>query len=129
MAEPPKTPRPRGAATRIAPRRNTADRRLRILERLTTGLSVAHIAPVEQLTARRAPQIIAHMLAGRETDPPAGFELTSELARYHGFALAQIPGAPEAAAPPHLTSPEPRSISPKSSPPRSRREIFRFATP
>ena len=52
---------------RIAPRRGTADRRLRILERLTTGLSVAHIARVENLTVRRVRQIIAEML-----DEPGG---------------------------------------------------------
>src|SRR5271163_5051368 len=61
------------AAARIAPRRKTADRRLRTLERLTMGLTVAHVARAEPPTARRAPQIIAEMLARRETDPPAGF--------------------------------------------------------
>ena len=61
------------AATRIALRRKTADQRLRIQERLTMGLTVAHIARVEQLTMRRVRQIIAEMLASREIDPPAGF--------------------------------------------------------
>jgi hypothetical protein len=61
------------AAARIAPRRKTAARRLRILERLTNGLSVAHIARAEPLTALRVRQIIAEMLANREIDPPAGF--------------------------------------------------------
>ena len=37
------------------------------------GLTVAHIARVEQLTVRRVRQIIAEMLASREIDPPAGF--------------------------------------------------------
>ena len=37
------------------------------------GLTVAHIARVEQLTVRRVRQIIAEMLASRESDPPAGF--------------------------------------------------------
>jgi hypothetical protein len=60
-------------AARVAPRRKTADQRLRILERLTTGLSVAHIARVEKLTVRRVQQIIAAMLESREIDPPAGF--------------------------------------------------------
>jgi hypothetical protein len=50
MAEPSETSRPREApaeaATRIAPRRRTADQRLRIQERLTMGLTVAHIARV-----------------------------------------------------------------------------------
>ena len=77
MAEPSETSRPREApaeaATRIAPRRRTADQRLRIQERLTMGLTVAHIARVEQLTMRRVRQIIAEMLASREIDPPAGF--------------------------------------------------------
>jgi hypothetical protein len=58
---------------RIAPRRGTADRRLRILERLTRGLTVAHIARVENLTVRRVRQVIAEMLDAREVDPPAGF--------------------------------------------------------
>jgi hypothetical protein len=78
MAEPSTTCRPREApaaeaATRIAPRRRTADQRLRIQERLAMGLTVAHIARVEQLTVRRVRQIIAEMLASREIDPPAGF--------------------------------------------------------
>jgi hypothetical protein len=60
-------------APRIPPRRKTADQRLRILERLTTGLSVAHIARVEKLTVRRVQQIVAAMLESREIDPPAGF--------------------------------------------------------
>ena len=115
MAEPSKTSRPKGAiaqaAPRIAPRRKTADRRLRTLERLNNGLSVAHIARVDQLTAPRARQIIAEMLAGRETDPPAGFELTGELDRYHGFAPAQIPGAPDLAG------------GPRSRQNRARREV------
>jgi hypothetical protein len=61
MAEPSETSRPREApaaeaATRIAPRRRTADQRLRIQERLTMGLTVAHIARVEQLSIRRVRQ-------------------------------------------------------------------------
>ena len=60
-------------APRVAPRRKTADQRLRILERLTSGLSVVHIARVEKLTVRRVQQIIAAMLESREIDPPAGF--------------------------------------------------------
>ena len=54
MAEPSTTSRPREApaveaAARIVLRRKTADQRLRIQERLTMGLTVAHIARVEQL--------------------------------------------------------------------------------
>jgi hypothetical protein len=60
-------------APRAAPRRKKADQRLRILERLTAGLSVAQIARVDKLTVRRVQQIIAAMLEGREIDPPAGF--------------------------------------------------------
>ena len=54
-------------------RRATAERKLRILERLTAGVSVPHIARTEDLTIRRVRQIIAEMLAKREVDPPAGF--------------------------------------------------------
>ena len=60
-------------ARRSAPRRASAERRLRIVERLTTGLSVAHIARVEGLTVRRVQQIIAATLDSREVDPPADF--------------------------------------------------------
>jgi hypothetical protein len=54
-------------------RRATAERKLRILERLMAGVSVPHIARTEDLTIRRLRQIIAEMLARREVDPPAGF--------------------------------------------------------
>jgi len=37
------------------------------------GLTVAHVARVEQPTAPRVQQIIAETLASREIDPPAGF--------------------------------------------------------
>jgi len=76
MAKPSKkslTPEPPEPARRVAPRRATADRRLRILERLTTGLTVAHVAREERLTVTRIRQIIAGMLESREIDPPAGF--------------------------------------------------------
>ena len=137
MAKHSMSPRPKRAPTpvaeaaaRIAPRRKTADRRLRILERLTNRLSVAHIARAEQLTTPQVRQIIVKMLASRDIDPPAGFvqfqiarlsgamivartimtegnlqamdrwiALLGELARCHGFAPAQIPAAPAAAAP------------------------------
>jgi hypothetical protein len=61
------------SARRAAPPRATADRRLQILERLTTGLTVSHIAREEGLTATRIRQILAAMLESREIDPPAGF--------------------------------------------------------
>jgi hypothetical protein len=54
-------------------RRATAERKLRILERLTAGVSVAHVARTEKLTIRRVRQIIGEMLVRREVDPPAGF--------------------------------------------------------
>ena len=66
-------PVPPEPARRVAPRRATADRRLRILERLTTGLTVAHIAREEGLSVQRIRRIIAEMLESREIDPPAGF--------------------------------------------------------
>jgi hypothetical protein len=69
-AEPPPPPPP---PRRTAMRRATAERKLRILERLTAGFSVAHIARVEDITIRRVRQIIAEMLTKREVDPPAGF--------------------------------------------------------
>ena len=58
---------------RVATRRAIAERKLRIVERLTSGLSVAHIAHVEQLTIQRVRQIIAEMLEKREVDPPSGY--------------------------------------------------------
>ena len=58
---------------RTRPRRATAERRLRILERLTAGVSVAAVACAEGLTARRVRQIIAEALASREVDTPVGF--------------------------------------------------------
>jgi hypothetical protein len=54
-------------------RRKAADQRLRILERLIAGLSVAHIARMENLTARRVRQIIGETLERREIDPPAAY--------------------------------------------------------
>ena len=66
-------PPPPEPARRVAPRRATADRRLRILERLTTGLTVSHIAREEGLTVTRIRRILADMLESREIDPPAGF--------------------------------------------------------
>jgi hypothetical protein len=57
MAEVSRTPRltraAAQAAARVAPRRKSVDRRLRLLEWLTIGLSIAHIKGVEQLMAPR----------------------------------------------------------------------------
>ena len=60
-------------ARRVATRRAIAERKLRIVERLTSGLSLAHIAHVEKLTIQRVRQIIAEMLEKREVDPPSGY--------------------------------------------------------
>ena len=67
------SPPPAEPAPRVATRRATAERRLRILERLTTGLTVEHIARVEGLSVRRIRRIIQEVLASREIDPAAGF--------------------------------------------------------
>ena len=130
------------AATRIAPRRRTADQRLPIQERLTMGLTVAHIARTEQLTVRRVRQIIVEMLASREIDPPAGF-VQFQIARLSEAMIVartmMMDGNLQAmdrfirltseldrdhgfalaqiprgpeAAPPRLAAPEPRAISP-----------------
>src|SRR5271154_6690827 len=146
MAKPlkPKVAPPAAAegAPRIAPRRKTADRRLRIQERLTMGLTVAHVARVEQLTVRRVRQIIAETLASREIDPAAGF-VQLQIARLSEAMIVartmmmqgNLQGmdrlikltseldryhgfAPaqipwaREAAPPRLAAPEPRAISP-----------------
>jgi hypothetical protein len=72
MAKPSKKSRRNKAsppAVELAPRRASAERRLRILERLTCGLTVAHIARLDNLTVHRIRQIIAGMLEKRELDP------------------------------------------------------------
>jgi hypothetical protein len=58
---------------RAAARRATAARRLRIIELLAAGTSVARIAQAEGRSIRRVRQIIADTLEKREIDPPAGF--------------------------------------------------------
>jgi hypothetical protein len=58
------------AAAPVAPRRKTADRRLRLSKRLTDGLSIAHIARVEPLTVRRTRQVIAEMRRKRAKSRP-----------------------------------------------------------
>jgi hypothetical protein len=106
------------------------------------GLTVAHIARVEQLTVRRVRQIIAEMLASREIDPPAGF-VQFQIARLSEAMIVartmMMQGNLQAmdrlikltseldryhgfapaqipwareAAPPRLAAPEPRAISP-----------------
>jgi hypothetical protein len=66
-------PNTRKTPRRSAMRRTTAERKVRIFERLTAGVSIAQISSVENLTTRRVRQIIAETLAEREVDPPAGF--------------------------------------------------------
>src|SRR5271168_4080290 len=82
MAEPSTTSRPREApaveaAARIALRRKTADQRLRIQERLTMGLTVAHIARVEQLdgAAGAAHHRGGCLRAARPISPPGFVQL------------------------------------------------------
>jgi len=58
---------------RAAARRATAQRKLRIVEHLVAGMSVARIAQAEGCSIRRVRQIIAQTLERREIDPPAGF--------------------------------------------------------
>ena len=70
---PPSRRRRAQQARRSAARRAMAERKQRILERLTMGASAANIANVEKITIRRVRQIIGEMLASREVDPPAGF--------------------------------------------------------
>jgi hypothetical protein len=147
MAEPSETSRPREApaaeaARCIAPRGRTADQRLRIQERLSMGLTIAHIARGEQLTVRPVRQIIAEMLASREIDPPAGF-VQIQIARLSEAMIVartmMLQGNLQAmdrliklmseldryrgsspvqipwareAAPPRLAAPEPRAIPP-----------------
>ena len=58
---------------RAAARRATAARKLRIVEQLAAGMSVARIAQAENCSIRRVRRIIAETLEQREIDPPAGF--------------------------------------------------------
>jgi hypothetical protein len=73
VAKPAETSRRREAPAPAPPEtRATADRRLRILERLT-GLAVAHIARDEEFSVQRIRRIIAQTRESREIGPPAGF--------------------------------------------------------
>ena len=69
----PKTPPAVKTPARAAPRRKSADLRLAIMEGLTSGLSVPHIAKATHKTTRRVRQIVADMLERRELDPAGGF--------------------------------------------------------
>src|ERR1700677_4391052 len=145
-------------APRVAPRRQTADLRLRILERLTSGLSIVHIARVEKLTVRRVQQIIAAMLESREIDPPAGFvqlqvaRLSDAMIVTHTMMMegdlqavdrmirltreldryhgfGQAPMPPEPPSPRRLAVPAGRPQLTNSTRGRGRCEIFRLASP
>jgi hypothetical protein len=63
----------RERAKRAAARREAVARKMRVFERLTSGVSAGHIAHAEKITVRRVRQIITEGLARREFDPPAGF--------------------------------------------------------
>ena len=77
MAEVSKTPQleraAAQAAARVAPRGKSVDRRFRILERLTIGLSIAHITGRGAADGATRAQMIAQVLASREIDPSGGF--------------------------------------------------------
>jgi hypothetical protein len=144
MAEPSTTSRPREApaveaGARIALRRKTADQRLRIQERRTMGLTVAHIARMEQLDGaagaadhrgdarqprdRSAPRLRSIAVSPAErsddrrmNDDDAGqsrggsmYQVDERTRPLLGFSPAQIPWAWDAAA------------QPRRSPARSRR--------
>ncbi len=140
-------------ARRVAPRRATADRRLRILERLTTGLTVARIGREEGLSVQRIRRIIAEMLESREIDPPAGFvhiarlseamivartmmmegilhaldrliKLTGELDPYHGFGKSPVSLPPEGSQPRRLGGSRRELAGPNSTPSEATRKLF-----
>jgi hypothetical protein len=145
-AEKSRRPEAPAPARRVAPRRATADRRLRILERLTTGPTGTRIARAEGLTVTRIRRIIAQMLESREIDPPAGFvqiqiarlseamivgrtmtsramramdrlmKPTGELDRYHGFGKPPV-SLPSVGSPPRrLAGPRRELTAPNSAP-------------
>ncbi|MFZ2108966.1 MAG: hypothetical protein WAV18_26940, partial [Roseiarcus sp.] len=92
----------------------TAERKLRILERLTSGLSVGHIAGVEQMTIPRVRQKrevislyilvqlqiarVPHtmMMRGDLQAMDRLLELNGELDHYHGFGRAHLAASAEA---------------------------------
>ena len=146
-------------ARRVATRRAIAERKLRIVERLTSGLSVAHIAHVEQLTIQRVRQIIAEMLEKREVDPPSGYvqlqiarvgeamvvahtmmlqgdlQALDRLIKLNG-ELDRYHGfgreqlpAPAESAPPRLVAPPQRLLAASLAADGERRKIFRLAKP
>jgi len=94
MAERSKSQRPQEAsapaaeaAARIAPRRKTADRRLRILERLTNGLSVA-AAPLD-LVESRLGETEGKFFASQALEIPRYAEGVSDLALLERLAAPE----------------------------------------
>ena len=61
------------AAARLDARRQKAERTLRVIDRLASGVSVATLAYDEGLSVRRMRELIQQILVRREADPPAGF--------------------------------------------------------
>ena len=59
--------------SRLAARREKAERNLRVFNLLKAGVPVAQIALQEGLSARRTREIIQETLDRREIDPPQGF--------------------------------------------------------
>ena len=108
-------------AHRLAPRRASAERRLRIQERLTSGLTVAHIARIENLTVHRIRQIIAGMLEKRELDQPVGFVQLRPLSRLR--AVAACPPDRGGVVPPRSLAAARDAVGAR----RSGREIFLLA--
>ncbi len=150
---------PPAPARRSAARRATAERKLRILERLTMGASVANIARVEKITIHRVRQIIAEMLEKREVDPPAGFvqlqiaRLSEAMVVAHTMMMegdlkamdrvikltseldryhgfVSAPVAPAPeAGPPQIAAPPRELMLPKPAADDAEAEIFRLANP
>ena len=63
----------RARHSRLAARREKAERNLRVFNLLKAGVPVAQIALQEGLSARRTREIIQETLDRREIDPPEGF--------------------------------------------------------
>jgi len=80
-------------AGRHAARREKAQRNLRVIDILASGVSVAALAQEEGLSVRRMREVIRQILAQREADPPAGFvqlqiaRLTDAMLISHGAMM------------------------------------------
>lgn len=112
--DPEEIARPRAAADASAspPRRDaaaTAERKLRILERLTAGVSAAHTMTME----------------GDLQAMDWVIRFAGELDRYHGYGRAEIAAAPQ----PRLVAPARELLLAKPAPEAREAEIFRSAKP